>query len=760
MKTENMRGTVSRVFFAAPDGPAMAGVLTLEDSSTIRFSGKCCAAVGDVLDLVGSWVDHPKFGRQFEAVSGLVQLDESPDAFVHLLATHSDFKGLGPVRARQVVDAALLLTSDGTVATALIDFPEEVATRANVSFEVVENAAKIWGEKRSYFDALAQLGEFGWSSAQAARIVAKYGDNAAGVIKSDPYMLIGKIERFGFRTVDAVAVKMGVKSTDPHRLQAGVAFCLDRIADGGNTWTTREGLLDESVQELRPDTLNGEDLIRDAIQVLIDAEYIMVDNTPLGAELVADSGLAAAELDVFARLYTGLDDCTLGELPISGPRANAVFPSLKEGQRMAVLGFALNRFGVISGGAGTGKTFTQRAICEIAEEQGLEVALCAPTGKAARKLSHATSRDAVTIHRLIETRFDKEAGRFMPHRTSANPLDADLVIVDEISMVDVWLMRKLLAALRPSCRLIMVGDHHQIPSVGPGAILRDLLAARNRYRDSVHVLTEIVRQAGVLARNTTALLDGLVVMNESAPWGIVKTEKGNETGAAAMAAVFVEHLVTSPEPLAPFERMLDFAWDVQILSPMRKGPLGTWALNVHLQKLRQRLLGSAPPEKTPENKAPKPMLGDRIIWTKNDYELNLFNGTQAIVVGMPKGGVLELFTEDGREVTIPASKRINVEVAYAMTIHKSQGSEWPCVLLVCSSAHWIMHDRNLFYTGASRASESLTLLGDAQGMRHFAQERKSANRTTFGSLLVHGWERTLALPPVVGGWGQGTSQDW
>jgi exodeoxyribonuclease V alpha subunit len=201
----------------------------------------------------------------------------------------------------------------------------------------------------------------------------------------------------------------------------------------------------------------------------------------------------------------------------------------------------------------------------------------------------------------------------------------------------------------------------------------------------------------------------------------------------------VEKIVCAPTPVKPFDRELDFAWDVQVLAPQRKGPLGTYALNIHLQRLRQRLLGNAPPEVTPDGKAPKPLIGDRVIWTKNDYELDLFNGTQAIVTNLLKGGAMELFTEDGTEVKIPPSKRLNVDVAYAMTIHKAQGSEWPCILMVASSAHWIMHDRNLLYTGASRASEALTILGDVHGIRHFASEQKSAVRKTFGALLAGGW---------------------
>lgn len=752
-EAETYRGVVRRVFFCNPSKPWMSGVLQPEGSAgEIKFSGKVAAQVGDRLEITGSWTQHPKYGRQFEAETGLVKMDESPDALIHLLASDGRFKQLGPVRARKVVEAALALSEDGDIASALKKYGAAIADRSGVSLDIVENAAEVWNAKRGYFDALALLCGQGWSNAQAQTIVSVLGENAPSIVRADPYMLIGRIPRFGFRTVDVIAIKMGTKSTDPARLSAGLAYVLDEMGGEGNTFTTRDGLIAQAIQEMRPDTLDGEDLIRDQLELLINLGHIHLDVLPSGEEVVADARLAAVEFDVFERLLAGLGDADVKPLSMNGPRAQAILPTLNQGQAAALAGFSKFRFGVISGGAGVGKTYTMRAICEVAEENGLVVALCAPTGKAARKLAHATGRSAATIHRLLEPTFDEATGAFSFGRGAKYPLEADLIIVDEVSMMDVRLARSLLTALNPTglppergpaARLLLVGDHNQIPSVSPGAILRDVLSARKRYPGSVHILTEIVRQAGVLARNTTAILDGMVVTQGSPPWGIEQTEKGHEESAAAMVSSLVESVVTSPEPLQPFNRPLDLAWDVQVLAPMRKGPLGTYALNVHLQRLRQRLLGNPPPEPVEKDDRSKPLIGDRVIWTKNDYTLDLFNGTQAIVTGLKKGGAMDLFVEDGREVTIPPEKKGHVELAYALTIHKSQGSEWPFVVLVASSSHWHMHDRNLLYTGASRASESLTILGDLTGVRHFAKERRSFHRQTFGEHLVAGWKPKL-----------------
>lgn len=756
MKNETVRGRVTKVHACYVDRPWMAGVATaVEDlkpcqvngrtyqtrkGSDFRFSGKVAADVGDEVELAGTWSKHPRFGLGFEADSGLVKMDESPTALVHLLATNKTFREVGPARAQKIVDAALAISGDGEFSEALINEPDQIAQRSGVKLEIVKAAADAWDAKRETFGAMTKLVEFGWSNTQAAKIVAKFGPNAPAVIDENPYMLIGRIARFGFKTVDIVAKKMGVPSNSPFRLQAGVAYCLDRIADQGNTWTTRKGLLEEAMEQLQPDTLDGEEAIRKTILEMIELGMIVVEVSPKGLELVADARLAQIEADVFGELIPGLQAVMLDTVSMDGPRAQGVLASLNEGQRSALLGFAQHEVTVISGGAGVGKTYTQRAICEVAEENGMRVELCAPTGKAARKLHHATQREARTIHKMLEPMMNPTTGAFEFQRNAKNTLDADLVVVDEVSMVDVRLMRSLLLALPPKCRLLLVGDHNQIPSVGPGSILRDLLAARGRYSESIHVLREIVRQAGILARNTTAVLDGVLVQENVAAWSITKSDHGHKESSANMVACLVDRLVTSPTIIEPFQRELELAWDVQVLAPMRKGPVGTYAMNVELQKLRQRLLGNPPPEATPENRSPKPLAGDRIIWTQNDYDLDLLNGTQAIVMGLPKGGSMEIYTEDGREVTVPAKKRDRVEVAYAMTIHKSQGSEWPCVVLCGSTSHTIMHDRNLFYTGASRASEALYIFGDMPGLKRFAKEQRSARRQTFGALFVHGWQ--------------------
>lgn len=730
-------GTIHRSFHTNRAGNWMAGILTLDDEtarregkSEVKFAGKVAADVGDRLEIEGEW-KQGKFGLEVDVTSGRAIMDESPEGLVTLLAQDPRFKGLGPARARKVVEAAGEIDED--LGRALAKHPERISQASGVKVDVVLNAAEIWNGRRSFFESLAALADQGWSNSQANAIIESIGENAPALIKSNPYFLIGQVPRFGFRTVDTVALKMGFKKNAPDRLFAGVGYCMEQVCNDGHTWTNRAGLIASCVEELRPDTLEAEVEIEDAIEKLIEEQIFHVDVSPLGKEVIAGADLARTEFGVFEDLIAGLQDATSSRFLLDGDRARGVVPTLNVGQREALEGLSNFRFGVMSGGAGVGKTYTIRAICEVAEENGLKVKLAAPTGKAARKLSDSTGRTASTMHRLLEPKFVDKLRSFKFTRNARNPIEADLVVIDEISMTDVRLMSSVLEALPDGCRLFLVGDHHQIPSVSAGAILRDILSARNTFPGAIHVLTEVVRQAGVLARNTTAILDGVVVKSESRPWGIVKTTERNDEGGAAMVATVVEALVTAPNSA------LTMDFDVQVLAPMRKGPLGVWKLNVHLQRLRHRLLGNPEPPPTDEGKSPKPLIGDRVIWTRNDYELELFNGTQAIVVGLPKGGAMELFTDDAREVTVEPEKRNRVEVCYAMTIHKSQGSEWPAVVLIASSSHWHMHDRNLLYTGASRAADTLTIVGDTSGMTHFAKTLKSHVRQTFGAFMVHGW---------------------
>jgi exodeoxyribonuclease V alpha subunit len=733
---KTVTGVVDRVFFVNYDRPMMAGILSTPEGS-IRFQGSVAADVGDSVELVGDY-GPTDYGERFIVEKGQLKIDQSIEGLEYMLAKRKEFKGIGPVRALSIVNALRELEGLDDPFSLLALHSVKVAHLSGVPREMIEKIGELCIEHRARYESIAVLCQQGWTDAQAQAIIHRFGENAGAMVARDPYQLIGRVPRFGFKTVDQVALKMGINPTDPLRLQSGVAFCFDHFGRDGHTWVTRPELVSLAMSELRPDTLDAETKIVESIDDLV-RQGVAVE-FDLGGDVLAicDARVARAEISVFKNLMAGLAQPVSEGMSYADPEVRDLYLQLNEGQRAALLGLTGRRFGVVTGGAGVGKTFTMRAVTRLFETNGKTVMLAAPTGKAARKLSHSTDRHAQTIHRLLESRYDRTSGAFSFARNNSNPIDADLIVLDEFSMVPIDLMARFLDAVASSCRLLLVGDHHQIPSVGAGAILRDVLLMRGRFSDSIHALSKVVRQAGELERNTSKLIDGELIGLNSRAWEIVRTEDGQEGGAANVVAKLVEQLVINPSPIDGQE--IDIAWDVQVLSPMKKGPMGTHTLNVQLQALRHRLMGSPPPKPPVKpDMPPLPLPGDRVIWVENDYELDLFNGTQAIYVEkLKKGGAL-LFTEDGREVEVPEKKVKLFQVGYALTIHKSQGSEWPYVVLVAGSPHHVMHDRNLLYTGASRASKMLRLVGDIRGMKRFAREQRSSVRRTLGRAICMGW---------------------
>jgi exodeoxyribonuclease V alpha subunit len=733
--SDTIKGTVRRIFFpraGEPHSGWMAGKVEVDGEGLVSFAGNVHAGIGDVVELVGSW-ETGKYGRQFKADSGSVSMDESTEGLEELLAKGSEFKGVGPARARKIVRAVLEVANGASMSETLIEHPAAIAERADVPLAIVEAAAKAWEEKRELFEVLEVLVGMGWTRSQASNIHAELG--AAGVVQSreNPYALIGRVPRLGFRTVDSVALANGIGKNSPERIRAGIAFCLDEISSQGHTYTDRAALVDEIRHQLQPDSLRFDELLEVELAGLVEEGIVHSGATPLGAPLIALDAWRSRELHAFAFLLEGM---TTELEPLSLEGVEAV-ESLNREQRAAVEGFSRRRVSVITGGAGVGKTYTMRSIVDVAEANGLKVALGAPTGKASKRLSQATERQALTIHKLLEPVMVKRTGKFKFTRHAGNPLEVDLVVIDEASMIDVKLMSQLVAAIQDGARLLLVGDHNQIPSVGPGAILRDLLAAERAFPDSIHVLRTVVRQAGVLARNTNAVLAGTVPGDPSAPWRVVEYAKEQVEGGPDLIARMVDKFTHTTHDF--FGRQLDPLWDVQVLAPQHKGPIGVHAINAELQRWRARMLGNDAPPVAEPDKPVRPMVGDRVLFTRNNYELDLMNGTQAVVlVEKVKGGGMVIVTDDGREVEIPSDQRQYVVTAWAMSFHKAQGSEWPAVIVVASSSHWHMHDRNLLYTGTSRASEAVRIVGDRAGMRHFAEYQRSEKRQTFGAFLTRG----------------------
>jgi len=725
---EQLRGNVERIFFSDPR--FSAGRLDTGGKDSIAFAGPLMVRVGDSVVLHGFWTTHAQYGRQFQVERYEYDMPVEVEGLVNYLANNPNVKGIGPVKARLIAERF-----GRNFEQALESQADEIAEIAGVSAETIQALQREWKRNNAFNSALTWLSAFGLTHHQVTLLVEKFENNVVAVLKSNPYLLVKEIRGFGFKRVDAIALKMGVVKDNLDRIRAGISHAVDERIDAGDCWVDYEELVNLANQLLVMDCLDS----RERIEHVLDA---MIDKSELECVsynsrfLIARPDLYKIEQDLESRFrqgsapnphFAGVED--LAAL------VKESAPSLNEGQLNAVMSALSYRISLMSGGAGSGKTYTIAAIANLYKSRDLKIILAAPTGKAAKRLEQVVGQNAFTIHRLLGYQ-----GRQFTAGPD-EPIRADVVIIDEVSMVDVSLAWHLFRAIDPEkTAVVLVGDHNQLPPVGPGNILRDLL--ETGLVPGV-VLDQVVRQAGVLKENCIAILRGEVrkTATESAngrrPWYLVD----QFTNILDIQTFIIELYET-----ILVERLgFDLLRDVQLLSPTKKGPLGTDALNVILQQvIQKKLLGVevVPPK---PGRRPKFLKQDRVIQTRNNYDLDVMNGATGVVEQvLSNGGLIIEF--DGRHVEVePGENMADVSLAYALTVHKVQGSEYPCVVTVIHKAHTFMHNRNLFYTGVTRSRQSAIVIGDQWGLRNCAMRKLVDRRKTFLSMAVAGNGRSAAV---------------
>jgi len=710
MATETLRGQVHRCYFSSPT--FTAGLLVSEDGDFVKFRGKFCAAEGDHLTLCGRWTRDKRFGRQFDVERLVYDLPESRDGLVLYLAGHPAFTGVGPKIAEKLVDYA----GDARQLDRLIrDGIDELHERLRIPMATLSALREAWIAHSDENEVRTYLAGFGLTHHQMTVLLEAFGNGVIGILRSDPYQLIRHVSGYGFKRVDKIARQMGVAKDHPGRIDAGLLYCLDEEVGSGHTWTAGADLLEKANELLLLDTLDSRTLIRERADKLLARGDVVADGTA-----VTTPGILEAERLIRDTFAAHAEQCR-PVVPMSGHDAN-----LHAGQRGAYRRALRHVISVISGGAGTGKTFVVSRLAKAFCGAGLSVALCAPTGKAAKRIEevmrgHGLDLEAKTIHRLLE--YD---GRVFRRDSLSNDVPADdsdgpigsprpafhVVIVDEVSMVDVPLLAELLKRIDfARTRLVLVGDHNQLPSVGPGNVLRDII---HHGLAPTTVLTDVVRQAGILKANSTKVLSGVIAPTAAGDpaWTVIDSFR-----EAQHVQVYLRDLVLKHIP----ERLhWDPVRDVQIITPTHKGALGTKALNEMMQRLLHgRVEGRF-------------AVGDKVIQTSNDYELGVMNGTIGWVVDFEAG---ETFIEfEGQPVTRVDRERLrNVQLAYALTAHKAQGSEFPCAVVVCHKSHFFA-DRNWLYTAVTRAAKTCVLVGDRWGLRHAAEKNNVIKRRTLLSL--------------------------
>ena len=705
---EKLEAIVNDIVFQSDDG--MFSVLRMENKAQGRFTAVYhgnAPYLGENVAMEGNWIEHARFGRQFD-IQSLQVLQPTSVAGIERFLASGAIKGVGPVTAARIVEVF------GTDTLEILgSCPERLAQVRGIS---AKKAAAI-GESYSQLSSLRELMLFleahGVSSGYAARLQAAYGDTAITRIKENPYSLATDITGIGFKTADRIAMAMGMEHDCEERLRAGIAYALTQAAGVGHTCVPEELLVRETARALAVDST----MVQDTFSKLMEQDMLRTEEMG-GMRLVYPEYLYTAEVQTAQRLLMLRDQAK----PVTRVNADDVITSwerdagitLAEAQRQAIYASLEHGVFVLTGGPGTGKTTVVKGILNVLEQAGCRILLAAPTGRAARRLADSAGHPAVTVHRLLEYQPTGDGLHF--GKDDSDPLDAEAIIIDEASMLDINLTYHLLKAVPGGCRLIFVGDVDQLPSVGAGSVLKDMIRSGKM---PVVRLENVFRQAEVspIVRNAHKINRGQMPdFLAGAGSEFALQEFINEQDAAEFVARTYAELTSGGD------------WrSVQVLTPMHKNPCGVQNLN----KLLQQYIN--PPSATkPEVNIPGNVLrvGDKVMQIRNNYEKDVFNGDIGRVSRIDGKNVTVSFPErpEGNYVTYAQGEVEELQLAYAMSVHKSQGSEYPCVILLMVQSHYIMLQRNLLYTAVTRAKERVLIVGSKNAVRTAVENDKTKRR--------------------------------
>lgn len=665
---------------------------------------------GENLRLSGSWINDPKYGKQFRVASYATVIPATVNGIEKYLGSGL-IRGIGKVMAGRMVAAFGLETLD-----VIENRPERLAEVEGIGPKRRKEIARAWSEQREIKDVMVFLQSHGVSTHYAIKIYKAYGAQAIDLVRANPYRLATDIHGIGFKSADQIASELGIPADAPQRIEAGTLYLLDQSSGrGGNIYLPRQVLIEEAGKLLGATAPQ----VESAVAALAETEQIVLEPLPESTEsAVFLKALHAAETSVAARIRTLLIQPML-PMEIDLDRALDWFEktekiSLARQQRQAIRAGLTRKMLVITGGPGTGKTTLVRGIVKILEKKRQRVLLAAPTGRAAKRLAEATGAEATTLHRLLE--FNPQTRQF--DRNREHPLSADLLIVDEASMLDTVLAHHVLRAVPDHGRLILVGDVDQLPSVGPGRVLGDLIRS-----EAVEVvrLTEIFRQAerSLIVVNAHRVNQGVMPIHESvdSDGDFFFIERKEPEEVVETIAQLVSKRIPAKFGLNPVDQ-------IQVLTPMNRGPLGTDNLNAVLRDLLN-------PEGVMVTRGGHSLrVGDKVMQVRNNYDLEVFNGDIGRVRAIDEVEQIVTVTVDGRDVVYDFGSIDELVLAYACSIHKSQGSEYPCVVIPLHTTHYVMLQRNLFYTALTRAKRLAILVGEERALRVAVSNKRVRPRFT------------------------------
>ncbi|MEJ8635103.1 ATP-dependent RecD-like DNA helicase [Streptomyces sp. MS2.AVA.5] len=719
-----VEGVLERITYANEEnGYTVARVDTGRGADLLTVVGSLLGAQpGESLRMEGRWGSHPQYGKQFTVENYTTVLPATVQGIRRYLGSGL-IKGIGPRIAERIVDHFGIETLDiiEREPKKLIEVPGLGPKRTTL-------IGAAWEEQKAIKEVMIFLQGVGVSTSIAVRIYKKYGDASISVVKNQPYRLAADVWGIGFLTADKIAQAVGIPHDSPERVKAGLQYALSQSTDQGHCFLPEEQLIADAVKLLQVDT----GLVIECLaELAADEEGVVRESVPGpdGGEAVTAVYLVPfhrAEISLAAqvnRLLRTDEDRMPGFRDVVWDKALAWLAertgaALAPEQEAAVRLALTSKVAVLTGGPGCGKSFTVRSVVELARAKKAKVVLAAPTGRAAKRLSELTGADASTVHRLLELRPGGDAAY-----DRDRPLDADLVVVDEASMLDLLLANKLVKAVAPGAHLLLVGDVDQLPSVGAGEVLRDLLADGGPVP---HVrLTRIFRQAqqsGVVT-NAHRINSGVPPITSGLSDFFLFVEDETEDAGRVTVDVAARRI--------PARFGLDPRRDVQVLAPIHRGPAGAGTLNGLLQ---QAITPARPdlPEKRFGGRVFR--VGDKVTQIRNNYEKGkngVFNGTVGVVTSLqPDDQRLTVLTDEDEEVVYDFDELDELAHAYAVTIHRSQGSEYPAVVIPVTTGAWMMLQRNLLYTAVTRAKKLVVLVGSRKAIGQAVRTVSAGRRFT------------------------------
>lgn len=729
---EKLKGYVDHIIYRNSENGYTILVLVSEGEEITCVGGFKDIDQGEILELAGDYVEHPVYGSQLKVTEYRIAVPEDAASMERYLGSGA-VKGVGPSLAARIVKKF----GDDTFRI-IEEEPERLAEIKGISEKKAREIAMQTEEKKEMREAMLFLQQYGISNTLSIRIYNTYGMGIYGVMKENPYKLAEDVTGIGFRIADEIATRVGIHTDSDYRIRSGILYTILQSTQEGHCYLPKDellkrasGLLEVERELMEPQLGN---LMMDK-KIVIKGECVYAMNyyyaelncakmlQDLNISMEKDGKMLPAEEKHIIEKIRNIE----AELEIE----------LDELQRKAVLESIKNGLLILSGGPGTGKTTTINTMIRYFEKEGMDILLAAPTGRAAKRMTEATGYEARTIHRMLELNgaLTEEQRSINFERNEENPLEADVIIIDEMSMVDIHLFQSLLKAVSVGTRLIMVGDVDQLPSVGPGQILRDIMDSE---AIPVVILQKIFRQAGESDIVVNAHLinrgETIKLNNKSKDFFFLERNDVN---------VIYKHMVQLVSEKIP-KYVEAPAFDVQVLTPMRKGNLGVEVLN----KILQQYLN--PPE---EGKAEHGhgdgifREGDKVMQIKNNYQIEwevvsrygipidkgigIFNGDTGIVKEINEyAQTMVVEYDEKRQVTYAFAQLDEVELAYAITIHKAQGSEYPAVIMPILTGPRMLFNRNLLYTGVTRAKKCVTILGSSKTIEEMIANQNERKRYT------------------------------